>query len=88
MHVIWARGQEYGEEVHDPEPHFHLARQPNFYRRDELKYHGHGAQRGVASINFQGTANALRLWVLASVTEGNKHSMYKIWSEVWSLRGN
>lgn len=26
----------------------------DFYKPDELKYHGHGAQRGVVSLNFFG----------------------------------
>ncbi|KPJ20098.1 Cell surface glycoprotein 1 [Papilio machaon] len=38
MHVIWAHGQE-NSQLGD------------FYRPDELKYHGHG-QRGVTNINF------------------------------------
>ncbi|CAK1589864.1 unnamed protein product [Parnassius mnemosyne] len=38
MHVIWAHGQE-------------KSPKGDFYRPDELKYHGHG-QRGVTTINF------------------------------------
>lgn len=54
MHVIWARGQESGEYVHSPKsglerenPH-----KPNFYAADEIKYHGHGSQRGKTRIDF------------------------------------
>ncbi|CAK1547848.1 unnamed protein product [Leptosia nina] len=49
MHVIWARGQEQGLYVHSPPAG--LA-QGDFYRQDELKYHGHGDQRGVVAMNF------------------------------------
>lgn len=54
MHVIWARGQENGEYVHSPKsglerdnPH-----RPDFYAPDEIKYHGHGGQRGKTRIDF------------------------------------
>ncbi|XP_045519064.1 uncharacterized protein LOC123710853 isoform X1 [Pieris brassicae] len=49
MHVIWARGQEMGRYIHSPPAG--LA-QGDFYRPDELKYHGHGDQRGVVAMNF------------------------------------
>ncbi|XP_049881200.1 uncharacterized protein LOC126377502 isoform X3 [Pectinophora gossypiella] len=54
MHVIWARGQEPGKYVHSPPSGVErgVAAVKDFYRSDELKYHGHGGQRGVASINF------------------------------------
>ncbi|XP_061384791.1 uncharacterized protein LOC116773511 isoform X2 [Danaus plexippus] len=48
MHVIWARGQEYGPLQGKGQDN--VTR--NFYGPDDLKYHGHGAQRGVATINF------------------------------------
>lgn len=54
MHVIWARGQENGDYVH--KPHSGLEKEspskPEFYAADEIKYHGHGAQRGVTRIDF------------------------------------
>lgn len=28
----------------------------DFYKADELKYHGHGSQRGVVSLNFFGNS--------------------------------
>ncbi|XP_069356051.1 uncharacterized protein [Maniola hyperantus] len=49
MHVIWARGQEYGHYLHSPPAGVSAG---DFYRADEIKYHGHGSQRGVASLNF------------------------------------
>nr|XP_024214773.1 uncharacterized protein LOC106679441 isoform X2 [Halyomorpha halys] len=51
MHVIWAKGQD----NHDPKlSGSDQADTPmkEFYNEDELKYHGLGGQRGVASINF------------------------------------
>jgi len=57
MHVIWARGQEAGKYVHQPASG--LEKDPvtisDFYRPDELKYHGRGDQRGVTLITFLGT---------------------------------
>lgn len=54
MHVIWARGQEAGKYVHQPASG--LEKDPvtisDFYRPDELKYHGRGDQRGVTLITF------------------------------------
>lgn len=54
MHVIWARGQEANEYNHFPSsglekenPH-----RPQFYAPDEIKYHGHGGQRGKTRVNF------------------------------------
>lgn len=51
MHVIWALGQERGKYVHSP--HSGLEKEspsiPNFYEKDEIKYHGHGGQRGSGS---------------------------------------
>ena len=54
MHVIWARGQQSGDYVHRPKSGLEAgsASVPNFYRPDEIKYHGHGSQRGVSSIAF------------------------------------
>ncbi|XP_046744465.1 uncharacterized protein LOC124410271 isoform X6 [Diprion similis] len=54
MHVIWAKGQEPGSYVHDPPSGVEKSKVSvkDFYKSDELKYHGHSSQRGVASINF------------------------------------
>lgn len=54
MHVIWARGQEPGEYVHSPKSGIEkeTPSKPEFYARDEIKYHGHGAQRGITRIDF------------------------------------
>lgn len=54
MHVIWARGQEPGKYVHSPPSGLEKesASTRDFYQPDELKYHGHKSQRGVAQINF------------------------------------
>ena len=56
MHVPWARGQEPGNYVHRPRSGHEAGEIKNtaFYTEDELKYHGHGMQRGVAQINFFG----------------------------------
>lgn len=56
MHVIWARGQEAGKYVHFPKSGLEkdAALVKDFYKPDELKYHGHGDMRGVLSINFHG----------------------------------
>lgn len=61
MHVIWAKGQEAGKYVHLPKSGLEKesASVKEFYKADELKYHGHGSQRGVASINFFGKYNIL-----------------------------
>lgn len=54
MHVIWARGQEIGEYNHSPKSGLEKDKAfvPIFYKPDELKYHGHGDQRGHLSLNF------------------------------------
>ncbi|XP_013389566.1 uncharacterized protein LOC106158210 [Lingula anatina] len=54
MHVIWARGQQIGQYHHNPESGLEKGNPAvsNFYRPDEIKYHGHGAQRGQARLNF------------------------------------
>lgn len=56
MHVIFAQGQEPGKYVHVPESGVESAQASvkDFYRPDELKYHGHKSQRGVVSLNFLG----------------------------------
>lgn len=56
MHLIWAKGQETDMYVHIPKSGLEVGEpsQPNFYRPDELKYHGRRNQRGVTSINFFG----------------------------------
>ena len=54
MSVIWARGQEPGKYVHNPPSGVEkeMASMKEFYKQDELKYHGHKMQRGTAQINF------------------------------------
>lgn len=54
MHVIWARGQEPGKYVHFPPSGIEKgeASVKDFYKPDELKYHGQRMQRGVSQINF------------------------------------
>lgn len=54
MHVIWSKGQEPGKYVHIPKSGLERDRSvvKDFYRPDELKYHGHGSQRGQVSMNF------------------------------------
>jgi hypothetical protein len=56
MHVIWAQGQEQNRYVHNPKSGLERDRASvkDFYRQDELKYHGHGAQRGQTTLNFFG----------------------------------
>lgn len=56
MHVIWAQGQEPNRYVHSPKSGLERdhASVKDFYRQDELKYHGHGAQRGQTTLNFLG----------------------------------
>ena len=58
MDVIWARGQEYNAYHHNPRApsgfETGTAQDEYFYRQDELKYHGHGGQRGRISLNFHG----------------------------------
>lgn len=54
MHVIWARGQEPGSYVHAPASGLEKEQSSvkEFYKPDELKYHGHKMQRGFTQINF------------------------------------
>ncbi|XP_032671335.1 uncharacterized protein LOC116844219 isoform X3 [Odontomachus brunneus] len=54
MQVIWARGQEPGKYVHQPASGIEKAKVgvKDFYKVDELKYHGHGMQRGAVTMNF------------------------------------
>jgi hypothetical protein len=56
MHVIFAQGQELGNYVHIPKSGVETteASVKDFYKPDELKYHGHRSQRGVTTINFFG----------------------------------
>lgn len=59
MHVIWAKGQEQKNYQHSPKSGLEkdVSLVKDFYKPDELKYHGHGSQRGVVSINFFGMNN-------------------------------
>lgn len=54
MHVIWARGQEPGKYVHFPPSGIEKdeASVKDFYKPDELKYHGQRQQRGFTTLNF------------------------------------
>nr|CAI5819816.1 unnamed protein product [Callosobruchus analis] len=54
MHVIFAQGQEPGKYVHVPKSGVESGQASikDFYKLDELKYHGHKQQRGVVSLNF------------------------------------
>lgn len=56
MQVIWAKGQEPGNYIHHPPSGIEKAKVSvkEFYKTDELKYHGHGAQRGTVILNFFG----------------------------------
>lgn len=56
MDVIWARGQELGHYNHNPKTGVDTGEASvlDFYRSDELKYHGHGSQRGKVTMNFFG----------------------------------
>lgn len=56
MHVIFAQGQEKGKYVHVPKSgvETETASVKDFYKPDELKYHGHKNQRGAVSLNFFG----------------------------------
>lgn len=56
MHVIWARGQEPNMYVHSPKSGLEKGPKsvPDFYRPDEVKYHGKRDQRGITSLNFFG----------------------------------
>lgn len=56
MQIIWARGQEHGKYVHKPASGLEKesASIADFYKPDELKYHGQGDQRGVTVITFIG----------------------------------
>lgn len=58
MQVIWAKGQEHGKYVHSPPSGLEKesASVTDFYKADELKYHGKGDQRGVTVITFVGTS--------------------------------
>ncbi|XP_015589186.1 uncharacterized protein LOC107264912 isoform X5 [Cephus cinctus] len=54
MQVIWAKGQMPGKYIHNPPSGVEKSKVsvPQFYKTDELKYHGHKSQRGVATFNF------------------------------------
>ncbi|XP_018044703.1 PREDICTED: uncharacterized protein LOC108684748 isoform X3 [Atta colombica] len=54
MQVIWAKGQEPGKYIHQPASGIEKAKVgvKDFYKVDELKYHGHGMQRGAVTMNF------------------------------------
>ncbi|KAF2359756.1 DOMON domain [Trinorchestia longiramus] len=61
MHIIWAMGQESGQYVHSPPSGLEKGGTPSvpdFYKRDELKYHGKQDQRGTTSIDIIGSSKA------------------------------
>jgi hypothetical protein len=53
MHVIWAVGQEPGDFSHSPDSGLEKGTPsvPEFYKKDELKYHGK-KNRGKVEMNF------------------------------------
>ena len=54
MNLIWAKGQEPDMYVHSPPSGIEKGNPgvPDFYKRDDLRYHGKQGQRGTSSINF------------------------------------
>ena len=55
MHIIWAQGQDQGSYVHNPKTGIDVASDVSdkqFYKEDDLKYHGHGDHRGARTFNF------------------------------------
>lgn len=68
-HVIWAKGQEPGRYIHSPSSGLEAGQSssiPDFYRPDEIKYHGKRDQRGVTSINFMGERDSVFEWEMDS----------------------
>ena len=56
MTVIWAKGQQYPNYVHNVEPSVFAegkAGKPEFYENDVLMYHG-AKNRGVLTLDFFG----------------------------------
>lgn len=70
MHVIWAVGQDSKEYKHFPKSGLERdeASVKDFYKEDELKYHGHGDQRGFLEHNFFGILSFYD-FILASIRE-------------------
>ncbi|KAK2722151.1 hypothetical protein QYM36_002636 [Artemia franciscana] len=60
MHVIWSKGQEPGQYKHVPKSGLEAGNSsvPDFYKPDELKYHGK-ENRGVVEIDFFAKADAV-----------------------------
>lgn len=60
MHIVWALGQKHGSYAHTPNSGLEAQglspSDPNYYKLDELKYHGGPGsnQRGSLSLNFHG----------------------------------
>lgn len=75
MSVIWAHGQTPGKPVHRPLSGLETAANvsvPDFYRNDELKYHGFGRlNRGKLRINFFDKPR--KALVESSVPTGRNH---------------
>ncbi|KAI8773675.1 uncharacterized protein LOC106064189 isoform X1 [Biomphalaria glabrata] len=54
MHVVWARGQHRNDIIHRPPSAYEMNEiaDKDYYRPNELKYHGAGGHRGDTAINF------------------------------------
>ena len=70
--MLWAIGQErnaQGRYNHNPNTPSALETEnvviTDFYRQDELKYHGHSGQRGAATLNFYRELSALISYVFS-----------------------
>lgn len=74
MHVIWARGQETGNYVHVPASGIEkeMSSVKDFYKADELKYHGHKMQRGFTQINFIADEKPTSKLTAAVASTGNQ----------------
>lgn len=54
MHLIWAKGQDKNKVSHWFDMGENKTQDGDFYRDDELKYHGYIGNRGATTINFYG----------------------------------
>ncbi|CAD6215602.1 GSCOCG00000414001-RA-CDS, partial [Cotesia congregata] len=72
MQVIWARGQQPGNYIHQPPSGVEKSKVSvkDFYKTDELKYHGHKSQRGVTTFNFFGMYSSFLLYKMFLKTRG------------------
>ncbi len=63
MHLIWAHGQDSGSYSHRPLSGLERGPDPSipdFYREDELKYHGK-ENRGIDTVDFMGEEKRERM---------------------------